>query len=661
MANPTVEKLKVFGLRHGEKVAMGTVALIFFFCAYSAWTHPSIQITPEEVQKTAKDAAANLSRKQSTETILTKLTETGVKPQDFEKKVDAMQAGAVDVTKYKLDKPFVIPEPGAGLIRDMPEFLPPSQLYVHTGRGAVRVFAVTDEGKPIVKDEEELKAVRRKARAKGAPRSPLGGMRPAAKKPRNTGALAAAEKKKEDDEAEKHTKASIAGIEDLAKEEEKVEEEAPLTDLDKYKTKLRGYRFVTAVGKFDHKKQKELYGKALKVDPTSADPHYLRLEIERQELGGDNTWGKWTKVNRSPNEELLSIRTEIEKEVVPDEARINTLIDPLPFLEVGYWVGAHPASLVPKAMLAKKKPDAPVGKGAAAGAAGINKMGGGNANMGAADYAKMGGPGSGGAGYGEGMKAAGAGMSFTMPKPSARGASGAAGDFEKSSADAIMIRALDFDVLPDATYRYRVRVVFANPNFGWENVSPGVDAKSKELRGPWSPTTAEVNVPADIATYATGKTPSVGNAPGESVHFEVVAWNEQDGLTIVKSFDEAPGQIIGTKDSVYLPDDKGVSKPRQIDFTSHQVLADTVGGTRPAADIQSFGTTRMEVPVLALVVRADGMLVLRDQAKDATSGEIAEMKSIFNQSKIDLEAKSKKSNSTLGATPGGGMGSRGLD
>jgi hypothetical protein len=660
MANPTVEKLKVFGLRHGEKVAMGTVALIFFLCAYSAWSHPSITITPEEVAATAKEASTNLNRKQSIDSIVKELANSGVKPQDFEKKVDAMQAGAVDVSKYKLEKPFVVPEPGAGLIREMPVFLGPTQLYVHAGRGAVRVLAQDDEGNPILKSEDGTKkAPRRIPRAKNAPRSPMGAA--GAGKRARSGALAAAEKEKEEKEEDRRNKAGLAGIEEVKKDDDKPEEVADAS-ADKYETVLRGYRFVTAVGKFDLKAQKELYAKALKIDAASADPQFKGLEVQRQELNGDNTWSDWQAINAKKHAEVYAILTKTEDEIVPKELRIDALVDSLPFLEVGYWVGAHPAALVPKALLAERKPNpaAKAGVGGAAAPKGGMRMGGDGAGKSQADYAKMGSAASGGAGYGAGMMKSGAGAGPPTPPRGGRPSGPGGSDFEKSSSDFVMVRALDFDVNPDATYRYRVRIVFANPNYNWESVAPGVDTKSKEKTGAWSPVTAEVNVPADIATYAAGKTPAVPNSTGEEIHFEVVAWNEEDGLTVVRNFDEAPGQVIGSKSNVTLPDKDKAPKARPIDFTSHQLLADATGGTRPASDLQAFGTTRMEVPVLALVVRADGMLVLRDQAKDATSGELAELKAIFEQIKSDLGSKTKKNSSNLGGLLGAGGGGGGL-
>ena len=72
-----------------------------------------------------------------------------------------------------------------------------------------------------------------------------------------------------------------------------------------------------------------------------------------------------------------------------------------------------------------------------------------------------------------------------------------------------MIRALDFTVEPDTTYRFRVRIVVYNPNLGREDVSPGVDTKTVELNGPWSEPTEEVTMPPDVATYALNREPNV--------------------------------------------------------------------------------------------------------------------------------------------------------
>ena len=72
------------------------------------------------------------------------------------------------------------------------------------------------------------------------------------------------------------------------------------------------------------------------------------------------------------------------------------------------------------------------------------------------------------------------------------GATKPSADYWRSEEKKVMIRAFDFTVKADTTYRYRVRIVVFNPNKGREDVSPGVDTKAEELRGPWSEATDEV-------------------------------------------------------------------------------------------------------------------------------------------------------------------------
>ena len=52
------------------------------------------------------------------------------------------------------------------------------------------------------------------------------------------------------------------------------------------------------------------------------------------------------------------------------------------------------------------------------------------------------------------------------------GSSESAGNYWRSEAKKVMIRALDFTVEPDTTYRYQVRIVVHNPNYNREDVSP---------------------------------------------------------------------------------------------------------------------------------------------------------------------------------------------
>jgi len=244
------------------------------------------------------------------------------------------------------------------------------------------------------------------------------------------------------------------------------------------------------------------------------------------------------------------------------------------------------------------------------------------------------------------------------------GAEGTAGPpeppFTRTDAEKIMIRALDFMVDPDASYRYRVRLVVRNPNLGREDVAPGVDTSVEELFGPWSEPCEPVTVPADVTTYALKPFPG-GN---DRVTFQVVKWNEADGLTIVKTFDQKPGEIIGAQVNAPVPGPQGkgrASKP--IDFNSRQLLLDVTGGTQNVAGFGATNNVRLEVPAQALVLRSDGLLVLRDQARDTHNPDAKRLKDIYDEimkeaaSGVKKKPKKKRSQAAgmMGGMMGGGM------
>ena len=442
------------------------------------------------------------------------------------------------------------------------------------------------------------------------------------------------------------------------------------TDIANIETTVRGYRWVTMIGRLDHAKMRELHAKAIKTD--EADPHYLRLELERQVQGSDSEWSEWTPVKRDVYLNVKRILTDEEAERVPKDSILAPLVDPLPFLQVGYWVGAHHGALLPKEVLTPKPVTAENGELGGGRGKGGGMMGGSN-KASAGNYAK-GGVAPGGGDYGAGMGGMGAmgsneGMGEGADGRSAGGGAGggagrgpAEADFDKTKADWIMIRALDFDVEADTVYRYRVRIVVANPNYQWENVSPGVDTKVKELKGPWSVETAAVNVPADVSTYAIQKVPPAADPSGLKVEFQVVKWSPEDGLTVVHKFEQSPGDIIGSKHGIAVPDPKKPDerKTQQYDFTSRQILADVSGGERPPSALQALGTPRFSTPAFALVVRNDGLLVIRDQTTDAGNGEMKEMADIYAEIMKEIGAPKKKgSSSMMGGMGEGGMGGGG--
>ena len=115
--------------------------------------------------------------------------------------------------------------------------------------------------------------------------------------------------------------------------------------------------------------------------------------------------------------------SETGEERTPEEVRIAAFVDPLPFLKVGVWEGVEIERLIPDRHV--EVPD-------------------------------------------RGLTGRGTRLPFAT-----------------TDAPEIMVRALDFTVVPGFHYRYRVRIVIDG--------SDGVGQRH-EVFGPWSEPTAEVAV-----------------------------------------------------------------------------------------------------------------------------------------------------------------------
>jgi hypothetical protein len=660
MAHPLVEKAKSFGFRHGEKVAVALTSVLCVVLVILAGSRKAIDVTPTQIKKAAESARNNLQQPQSKEDILARLDSDGLVPVPFTEKVAAAAAAAkgANEVKYAFTVPFMSPEPGAGLIRETPVLLAPTELYVSANRGSITLF-VRDESGAIVyeeakKDKPKPPPRRRRNSMMGSGMMGSGmmgsgssgmmdGMGGIPKEP------TAAEKKKAEEEARRKAQLFVGTARD--KEEEEIETKAAAGETPKEAP--RGVRIAAIAGALDHKAIKDNYVRALK--DANAAPHYLRLDLERQERVGDG-WGEWTAVDQTVNEEVESSLTETEEELATEDTRLEGLVETLPFFKVGYYSGVHMAEFVPKEKREAPKPADTMmmgsgGKmGAMMGSMGSSMMGSG---MMGSDSADMMGSGKMGAMMGSGMMGDSSmmmGSSGMMMGSSGMMMGGGPGmgpggpadpTFPRTDAERIMVRGLDFTVAPDTAYRYRVRIVVRNPNKGWDTVAPGTDSKSDELFGPWSEVTEAVAIPADVATFALGK--STTSRRDDAIEFQVVRWNPSDGITVVTRVSGAPGQVIGGPDTARVPNEDGKgTTSKAIDFTSRQLLIDTVAAQRPLAGMGTPGVV-FDAPVQALIIRPDGTLVLRDEARDTADDQRAQLKNLYDQILDDANKGGKKS------------------
>lgn len=681
MANPKVQKIQKkvvdFFTNHGEKVAAGFGGLIFVIGAASAITKPTISITPDQIASNAESAQKNLNQPQDEASILEALANDGVKELNFADTVAKTESEKIDVSELRVKHKWITLEPGAGLIRDQPVLIAINDVLAVAGRGGTTLFDLDDKGNRVPDDGTDSKEEEKSSGGKRG-RGGRGGMGMGMGMDGSAQAKQSQrEKQEEEAKFKKDQQAlakSLAGTVDAAKEEakKKAREEAKKKESEEaaaatgaemattgteqggpFKEKLKPIRWAAVTGVIDHKALKDNYAKALRQDPKAANPNYHRIELERQTLQSDGSWGKWESVDVNKNNTVLDNLTEVDEELVGQENILSSIVDPLPFLVNGAFGGVHVASLVPKEKRKIEKPD-PKTQGGMMGMMGGGRggRGGMGSGMPGAGMGMMGGGGKGGMG---GMMSGGgddyAGFMFG-------GGTGSAdeGDYPKTDAEEVMVRAFDFTVDADNTYKYRARIVVNNPNYKRDDINPGVDIESQYLVGPWSQITNAVYVPSDVAPYAIAKTPATNQNPNSNqVTFQVSSFNPEDGITVVRQFIAGPGMIIGEPTSTQIPASDGSgAKPKTVDFTSRQIVLGTVGGIESLAPLGGNGSITM--PAMAFVMKPDGSIVIRNEAKDAHDPDLKFVQDVYAEELKKSDTKRKKGDMNSMGMGMGGMG-----
>ena len=656
MAHPMVEKSKELGLRYGDKAAMVLTSLMFVVCLGAALNMQSIQITPEEVKKAAEAADANLRRRQDHDSIINKLEGDGIKPTNFAKEAEDSSKIVLVADNYKPDRAWVSPEPGAGLLRDTPTLIAPTELYAYPGRGGALVYDLDENGNRKI-DTEKKEAPKPKPRRKkrrqssgmggmmGGMMGSMGGRRK--KAPRKSQAEIDREKKEEAARKQKELSAKLAGSNAGPQETDQNKEKQENTTNQQFKEITKGLRWVAITGVLDHAKLVANYREALK-NPGAA-PYYARLDLERQMIQKDGTWSKWEPVDVDENIKILENLPEEDEELTPDNVRPDNLNDPLPFLKAGLYEKVHIGSLVPKE---KKEIKPPPDMGGMGGMSGMGSSGG-MGNMATMQQQMMKSMSSMQSGFGgQGMSSGRMGMMSMGPMGGYGEAGGAdTGNYWKSDEKRVMIRALDFTPEPDNSYRYRARIVVVNPNFKRDDViNSGVETKAEYLFGPWTEPTDEINMPADVAAYAMSPLPP-GPKSDAKVRFQVISFDLKDGVTVPKTYMAGPGELIGDLSSAAIPNSEGEGpKSKKVDFNTHQLILDVTGGMQSLP--QGFPGGGLERPALALLLKKDGSVLARFEPDDLNN-EVR--KDIDKNYAREIKESNKERKNSMGEGYGGMM------
>ena len=615
MANAAVDKLKTFGLLHGEKIVVGLTAALFVACAAMAATRGTLDMEPEQLAADANSASANLDKQQPVPDVLAKIEKDGLVDPKFVEVVENQFKNALNPDAYKTRLEWVTPEPGAGLIRDQPELIAPADLAAFPGRGGVLMYALDEKGERIPDLGDEAKKKGGRSSKKKHEEKPE-------------------DKKRRELEVERKKGLFVGKAEE---ETEKAKEEAAAEGPTVPSKEItRGERWVVLTGVIDNEQLKKNYLLALK-NPAIAYPNYKRLDIERRSTQEDGTWSAWEPVKRGKSYDILDNLPQLEPEVVPAAKLHDNLVDHLPFLKAGYWTGVHVAKLVPNDVLAESTKASPPPIGGRGGSRGAGMMMGSSSS----DSSMM--PSNSGMAGAENI-GSGAAMSSNSGMASSA-AGGPEESFTKIDEKAVMLRVLDFTVEPDHTYQFRLRIVVVNPNKDHTDVNPGVDTEVTELLGPWSEPTEPVTLPADVAAYAMAPEQAVRR--GDLVNFQVIKFDPKTGQTVIKNDGAGPGELVGELGTIQVPSSEGKGPlPETIDFNSRAIVLDTVGGAQRLPDI-GLERNQFVVPAIAAIIEPDGSVVIRDQAIDRA-----------DDVRDDMEANYKQAIADSGETRKAGSGSR---
>jgi len=355
----------------------------------------------------------------------------------------------------------------------------------------------------------------------------------------------------------------------------------------------QGYHFVSVRGVFPVRDQINRYAQAIHKSFYAAASVFdiMDFELERQTAqAGDDPWsGQWEKVDLQVASDILSRAAGLEADVVNSMITNSVITMPLPMRISGEWrrQATHPQiekfelsdseiaievemqrKLLEEAARQRKQMDSQVTrrKGFSDFVIDTNQLG--ADMMGGNMYSGMGmdmGMGSGMGGSGMGM---GGGMG-SRPRSNAaaspydrlitdmaRGATNKSEEEQRirkwisarisAEGELLLFRYLDFDVEPGKTYRYRVRLVLKNPNYGRRIADAGgvphvVEGETRLT--PWSQITEPVHVDEDMRYFVMDvREQSARVLP--TAKFDVFEWDASRGTFMNSPLEVRMGQRI---------------------------------------------------------------------------------------------------------------------
>lgn len=428
------------------------------------------------------------------------------------------------------------------------------------------------------------------------------------------------------------------------------------------KEETHGVRWTMITALFPHGDQVKEYIK--KLHTAEDPPVYNMVMVERREVLSDGSLSEWASIDMKKEAKLVDLippRYEQENAILKGaNAIFKGLVMPLPRLEAGKWHGYNASEAFQAAKDVSTGGSQFTGRGGgsedgdqesnedangrlfgAQGAGGFSGAGGNSGPMpssgpagagggggrpqaGGFDARQQGGPmGAGGGMMGTPGGATGGQTGSQQGKGGGVGGgiqAGQAGGKEKkgtqrSNAQLVQIRFIDYTVEPEHTYQYRLKVVVENPNFKRLDVVSNDVADEKTLTSKdWSEPTDFVFVPADTEYYVLERTKATNR---EEAKMHVHKWLADLGDWQFAEFLIRPGEPIGGEVREYpLVDWEEHVKKTRLDFSTQDLLLNVSGGNKVYTFVIDGKENQFNEPLPAEIFVVDRMGELATRSQD---------------------------------------------
>ncbi|HVU88391.1 MAG TPA: hypothetical protein VHD36_13810 [Pirellulales bacterium] len=179
-----------------------------------------------------------------------------------------------------------------------------------------------------------------------------------------------------------------------------------------------------------------------------------------------------------------------------------------------------------------------------------------------------------------------------------------------------LFRCFDFSVQPGKTYRYRVRLVLNNPNYGLgaQYLANAQLAKGQTRQSPWSEASAEVTVPLGFSMLAGGIKP---NKQINESKLEVILkmWDSNEAVDASRIVELFRGQVANfPAEDAFVERGDGTAEPKRLSFHTDMMVVDMTGGDTMA---MPGGGLRPRAPSQVLVMEPNGKLIVKSELADA--------------------------------------------